>query len=224
MVWERLRLTFVRGSTSPASISGVDRVPGMRGRCRVGLSVVSGIVAGVVLAACSSGSSSPTTTVTPGVGVLGAPYSVWVRSHPPVTVDGVSGYGATVTVAGRSTPEFTNVRQLDGRVVSLHLSLAQLTRLAAAEAQVRAQLPSDARQTASWRGSFSGSQAGHCEFVNYQSQTLAHSLGTSAPTSAIANIGTSLYERTSGAPGAASIARVNSADISTAANVVGATC
>jgi hypothetical protein len=178
----------------------------------------------LVATACSSSGSPSSSTVAPGVAVLGAPYSVWVRAHPPVTAGGQSGYGTTVTVNGQSLPEFTDVRQLNGRVISMHLNLSGATHLATAEQRVRAQLPTDARQTASWRGTFPGSPPAYCEFVNYQSPALARSIGIPPPPPSVANIGTSLSERTGNRPGSSSIATVNSAVISTAANVLGHPC
>lgn len=179
---------------------------------------------GLTLAACSSGSSTPSTTVAPGVAVLGAPFSVWVRGHPAVSAGGESGYGDVVTVDGQSVPQITGVKQLEGRVVSLHLAMPDGTRLGRAEALVRAQLPADARQTASWRGTFPGTPTSYCEFVDYQSTRLATSLGVPPPAGSAPNIGTSLYERAGGRSGTSSIAKVNQADISTAANVLGTSC
>ena len=147
----------------------------------------------LVATACSSGGSSTTsTTVAPGVAVLGASFAVWVRGHPPVSAGGESGYGDTVSINGMSVPEITEVHQLKGKVVSMHLTLPAGTHLAAAEQQVRAELPTDARQTASWRGTFPGAPAAYCEFVNYQSVALARSMGIPPPTPSVANIGTSL--------------------------------
>lgn len=156
--------------------------------------------------------------------MLGSSYSSWVRVHPPVTVGGVSGYGGTVSIAGDAVPEFTDVHQLNGRVVGLHLTLPGSTHIAAAEQLVRAQLPSDARQTASWRGSFRGAPTATCEFVNYQSTVLARSLGLPLPSPSSANVGTALYERSAHAPASPSIAMVNSADLSTTAATVGEPC
>jgi hypothetical protein len=178
----------------------------------------------LVATACSSGGSSTSTTVAPGVAVLGASFAVWVRAHPAVTAGGESGYGNVVNLNGQSVPEFTDVRQLNRRVISMHLTLPASTHLAVAEGVVRAQLPADARQTASWRGVFSGSPPAYCEFVNYQSVTLARFLGIAPPPSSTANIGTSLYDRTRDRSGSSSIATVNSAVVSTAANVVGQAC
>lgn len=196
-------------------------MPMMPGR-RITVSLVA-VACGLALAACSSG-SSPSTTVPPGIAVLGAPFGVWVRGHPSVSAGGQSGYGAVVTVDNQSVPEFTDVRQLDGRVVGFHLSLPDGTKLGRAEVLVRAQLPTDARQTASWRGSFPGAPTAYCEFVNYQSAKLATSIGVPSPTGAVSNIGTTLYQRVNGRSGASSIAKVNQADISTAANVLGNSC
>lgn len=181
------------------------------------------ILVAIPVAACSSGPST-TPTVAAGSAVLGAPYATWVRAHPPVVVDGQAGYGDTVSLNGRSVPQFTRVRQAGGRVVGLHLTLPARTRLGPAEGLVRAQLPPDAGQTASWRGRFPGGTAAYCEFVNYRSATLARWLGTPPPTGATANIGTSLYEVGGSRPGSSSIATVNSADLGTTPNTLDTPC
>lgn len=168
----------------------------------------------MLAAACSGGGGATTTTLAPGVAVLGTPYRTWLRGHPAVEAGGQAGYGATVTIDGTTVPEFTDVRRQGGRVVGLHMTLPAGTKLGRAEALVRAELPTDARQTASWQGDFAET-ADHCEFVNYQSAALARSLGTASPTGSTPNIGTSLYEQSAHRAGASSIAKVNSADLST---------
>jgi hypothetical protein len=196
-------------------------------RARSGASVAVSILAvtcGLSLTACSSGSSTPTTTAPPGTAVLGAPFGVWVRGHPPVSAGGRSGYGSVVAVDNQPVPEFTDVRQLNGKVISFHLSMPDKTKLGPAEVLVRAQLPTDARQTESWRGSFSGAPTAYCEFVNYQSDKLATSIGVHPSVGAVPNIGTSLYQRSGGHSGTASIVEVNQANVSTAANSVGDPC
>jgi len=185
------------------------------------LALLTAMSVAVLASACSSG----TTTVAPGIAVLGAPYATWVRGHPPISVGGQSGYGKAVTINGQSVPEFTDVKQLDGKVVSWHMTLPAGTRLATAEGLVRTQLPTDARQIASWRGSFPGGDgSAYCEFVNYQRVMLARLLGTAPPPPTAANSGTSFYERTATGPGSPSIAKVNSVDVSTAAAVLGQPC
>ncbi|HTZ09865.1 MAG TPA: hypothetical protein VMB72_12375 [Acidimicrobiales bacterium] len=167
-----------------------------------------------VASACSGGGPSATpTTLPPGVAVLGASYGTWLRGHPAVQAGGQSGYGTAVRLDGTTVPEFTDVRRQGGRVVALHMTLPAGS-LERAERLVRAQLPTDALQTASWRGDFASAD-GHCEFVNYQSASLARHLGVAAPTGSTADIGTSLYERTAHGRGSPSIATVNSADLST---------
>ena len=167
------------------------------------------------LSACSSPAPAP--KVKPGVAVLGTRYEVWLSGHPSANVGGVSGYGPAVVVLGKSTPQFTDVRQQGGRVVSLHMNLPPRTQLAAAEALVRAQLPTDIRQTASWEGTYpaSAGPVAHCEFVDFQSATLARSLGVPPPLGSTPNIGVFLAERTARSPGSPSIATVNSVNVST---------
>ncbi len=178
----------------------------------------------VLSAACSSaGTAATTTTVAPGTAVLGATFSVWVHAHPATQVGGVSGYGNSVSTGNGSVPQYTDVEQHDGRVVSMRLNLPSGTHLAVAESDVRANLPTDARQAASWRGAFAGEPSTYCEFVNYQSAVLAHFLGVPPPTGTSANIGTSFYEQT-GTQHSSSIVEVNTADISTKPNVLGTAC
>ncbi|HXW39328.1 MAG TPA: hypothetical protein VEJ44_06500, partial [Acidimicrobiales bacterium] len=117
--------------------------------------------------------------------------------------------------------------QLDGKVVSMLVNLPSGTHLAAAVGFVRAQLPPDARQTASWRGTFPITAAGpaaYCEFINYESDDLARSLGIPPPAAMAANIGVSFYQETGQRAGSSNIATVNTAAVSTAANVPGSSC
>ena len=178
-----------------------------------------------MLAACSIGGNDqprPRPWL-PGTAVLGARFSVWVHAHPATRVGGVSGYGNSVSRGDGSIPQYTDVEQRDGRVVSMRLNLPSGTHLADAERDVRANLPTDARQAASWRGAFAGEPPTYCEFVNYQSAALAHVLGVAPPTGTSANIGTSLYEQT-GTQHSSSIVKVNTADISTTPSVLGMAC
>jgi hypothetical protein len=179
----------------------------------------------VLAAACSGGTATTitTTTVAPGTAVLGARFSIWVGAHPATQVGGVSGYGISVSTGNGSVPQYTDVEEHDGRVVSMRLNLPSGTHLADAESDVRANLPTDARQAASWRGTFAGNPTSYCEFVNYQSAALASSLGATPPTGTSANIGTSLYEQT-GTNHSSSIVKVNTAEISTTPNILSTVC
>lgn len=100
----------------------------------------------------------------------------------------------------------------EGKVTGWRQAFSSGTRLAQAEAALRAGLPTDARQTASWRGSFAAG-AGFCEFVNYQSASLASQLADTKAPSAGSNIGAAFYEETPHSPGSSSIATVNSATV-----------
>jgi hypothetical protein len=144
---------------------------------------------------------------------------VWQSGH---AANG-DGYGTSVTINGKTTPQFTSVKESAGRVVGFHMTFPAHTKLPAAEAQVRAQLPNDAQQTASGRSNFAQA-ATYCEFVNYQSAKLAASLGTPVPTGAQGNIGVVLYEITPKTTGSSSIATVNSADVSTTPVAAGQRC
>jgi hypothetical protein len=118
-----------------------------------------------------------------------------------------------VTVDGTPTAEFTDLATNRGRVTGWHQVFPAGSRLARAEASVRAALPADARQVASWRGSFAVGGR-HCEFVDYQSVSLASQLGSAVPTSSEGDIGVKFYEATSHGPGTSGIATVNSAQVS----------
>jgi hypothetical protein len=143
----------------------------------------------------------------------------WQATHP-ATGD---GYGRAIAVDGGSTPQFTDVTTTDGKVTGWHQVFPAGTHLARAEAAARTALPSDARQTASWRGTFS-SGGGFCEFVSYQSASLASKLGAAPPSSSGSNIGAKFYEETSHGSGAASIATVNSAQVRAAPYSQGESC
>lgn len=171
---------------------------------------------GLGLAACSS---SPAPHVSSGPPArLGSSLTDWQATRP-ATAD---GYGQAITVNGTSTAQFTHVTTTDGKVTGWHQVFPAGSRLARAEAAVRTVLPTDARQTASWRGTFAG--GGFCEFVNYQSVSLASKLGTAAPAPSEANIGAKLYEETSHGPGAASIATPNSAQVGAKPYTQGQSC
>jgi len=126
-------------------------------------------------------------------------------------------------VNGTSTAQFTDVTTTDGKVTGWHQVFGAGSRLAQAEAAVRAALPTDARQTGSWRGTFSGG-GGFCEFVSYQSASQGSQLGTAVPSTSESNIGAKFYEETSHGSGAASIATVNSAQISAKPYTQGEPC
>ncbi len=177
----------------------------------------------LTVTACSSSSSSHTssTTAPTGVAVLGATSAVWRSAHPSTTVGGVAGYGSAVTVDGHSVPQFTSVKDQAGRVVAFRMSFTPATRLAVAERLIRAQLPADVEQTASWRGSY-GKAAAYCEFVNFRSKELATTLQTT--TASADNIGVTVYRIERGRAGSPSIRIVNTAIVSTTPSVLGQSC
>jgi hypothetical protein len=187
----------------------------------VALAVVAG---GSALAACSGSSgSSSSTTVPPGKAGLGASLSSWQSVHPPTSAGGTSGYGTTVTVDGKSVPQFTAVQVHSGKVVAFHQSFPSGTKLGTAEASVRQELPTDIEQTASWRGNYA-TAGKYCEFVNYRSEELSGILGSGSLSSTQSNIGVTLYRIEHGQAGTPSIAVVNSADVNTTPRTVGQSC
>jgi hypothetical protein len=180
--------------------------------------VVSVLIAamGVALAACSSG---PSSSAGPAAR-LGSSLPAWQATRASA---GNGGYGSTIAVDGQSTAQFTAVTTTDGKVTGWHQVFVAGTSLGHAEAAVRDTLPTDARQTGSWRGSFLN-DGGYCEFVSYQSSSLASHLGTAAPTPTVSNIGAKFYEVTSHRSGSPSIATVNSAQVSATPYTLGSHC
>jgi hypothetical protein len=175
---------------------------------------------GLGLVACSSGPST-SIHVSRSAGPparLGSSLRAWQTNR-----GGNGGYGSAIVVDGRSTTQFTAVTTDDGMVTGWHQAFTAHTSLAHAEVGVRSALPVDARQTASWRGTFSGG-GGYCEFVSYQSASLASQLGTTAPSPTGSNIGVKFYEVTPHHPGSSSIATVNSAQVSATPYTLGQPC
>ena len=150
---------------------------------------------GLGLAACSSG---PSSTGGPPAR-LGSSLAAWQATRAGA---GNGGYGSAIVVDGGST---------------------DATCALATAAAVRGSLPADARQTASWRGSFSGG-SGYCEFISYQSASLASQLGTAVPTPTESNIGAKFYEVTPHRAGSPSIATVNSAQVTATPYTLGEPC
>ncbi len=183
----------------------------------------------VAVAACSSNNATSTSpssasAAKPGLAVLGATDAVWRSGHKQgPDMSGGSDYGPTVSINGHTVDRFTAVREQGGKVTGWHMTFPPGTHLAEAEALVRAQLPSDVRQTASGRNSFA-TGGGYCEFVDYQSDKLATALGTKPPTGSQANIGVTLYDVTPHSTGTTSIVTVDSADIGTVPRAAGQGC
>jgi hypothetical protein len=171
---------------------------------------------GLALAACSS---SPSSSGGPPAR-LGSSLTAWQATRGSA---GNGGYGSSIAVNGQSMAQFTAVTTTNGKVTGWHQVFSAGTTLGHAEAAVRGALPEDARQTASWRGAFvDGGE--YCEFVSYQSTSLASQLGTAAPTPAGSNIGAKFSEVTPHRSGSASIATVNSAQVSATPYALGAHC
>jgi hypothetical protein len=183
----------------------------------------------LAMAACSSNSGAPTSSTTgsgdrPGVAVLGATGAVWRSGHAQGSGSaGGQGYGPSVSINGHSVDQFTAIQERGGKVTGWHMTFPPGTHLAKAEGLVRAQLPSDVRQTASGRNTFANG-GGYCEFVDFQSDKLAAALGTPAPTGSAGNIGVTFYEVTPHGSGTGSIVTVNAADITTGPRAAGRGC
>lgn len=176
------------------------------------------------LAGCSSSSGgasgSTTSTVPPHAAGLGATTSTWDAAHPQGS--DATSFGPVVTVNGKDTDQFRSVSTSNGRITGWQMAFPSSTRLGAAEAMVRAQLPADSRQTASWRGSFAG--GGFCEFVNYSSADLAANLGTTSTSVGGSNIGVKFFDVAANGAKRPAIIHVNSAVVGTTPFGAGQSC
>jgi hypothetical protein len=80
--------------------------------------------------------------------------------------------------------EFTAIRPENGRIVGWNMAFRDGTTITTAEQQVRAELPADARQTASRRATFRHSPD-TCEIVSFQSRSLTKVLGPGSGTAGV---------------------------------------
>jgi len=141
----------------------------------------------------TSTGSSPTTSGTVAAG-LGATEAQWSAAH--------GGSGRTGTGV-RDSAAVTR----GGRVVGWTMTFSSGTSIATALTQVDAQLPPDARQTASHRATFPHS-SDICEMVTFESASLGTTLGASRDT-----VGVVLDELGADGKGSTSIAVVDHATI-----------
>ena len=148
--------------------------------------------------------SSPTTPGTAAAG-LGATVAQWSAAH--------GGSGRSGTGVRDSAPVTRG-----GRVVGWTMTFSSGTSIATALTQVDAQLPSDARQTASHRATFPRS-SDICEIVTFESASLRTTLGASRDTA-----GVTLDEVGADGMGSTSIAVVDHATIRVPAAAAGARC
>jgi hypothetical protein len=140
------------------------------------------LVAVAPLAACSSSHSAGDTSTTAapqnggGLTGLGTTSATWAEHHHAVAgVPDGSAYGPFVRTDVGPKPRFSSMRVASGRVAGWTITFSSGTRLAGALVLVRAELPRDARQVASWSGSVPTTSA-RCEVIEYQSAELALAL------------------------------------------------
>jgi hypothetical protein len=109
---------------------------------------------------------------------LGATTAAWDAHHGRASNGSPGGpsYGPEIPFASGEIEQFTAVKTIAGRISGWHMAFRDGTAIAAAEQQLYAQLPADARQTASRRSTFTGS-TDICEMVSYESASLAKALG-----------------------------------------------
>jgi hypothetical protein len=159
---------------------------------RPGLVGVLGLAVAGLLAGCggTSAPSSTTAAVGPKLDGVGATTAQWNARHASGGGSAAHGpsYGPAVPMKGGAIDTYTDVTTTDGRVVGWTMAFADGTTIGAAEADVRAQLPDDTRQTASRRARF-GSSSDTCEIVSYESQKLKKALGAGRST-----VGVTLYQ------------------------------
>lgn len=132
----------------------------------------------------------PTTThpvsAGPALSGLGATTAEWTAHHGRATTSSPDGpsYGPSIPFASGEVEQFTAVKITSGRITGWHMAFRDGTSIANVEQQVYAQLPADARQTASRRSTFTGS-TDICEMVAFESASLSKVLGTADGTAGV---------------------------------------
>ncbi len=181
------------------------------------------VAAAIGLAACSSGArSSSTTVVHPGHATgLGSTSALWASTHPAGSSP--SSFGPPVTRQGKIVDRYTSITTDGDRITGWDMAFQDGTKIAFAERAIGAELPADARQTASWRGTSSGGKS-TCEFISLRSDILATMLANGTASSQAANIGLKMYELTPNSAIGPSIATVNSALVRAQAFPTTASC
>ncbi len=125
----------------------------------------------------------------PALSGLGATRAQWESRHgAPTGGTGGPSYGPQIPFAQGKVEQFTAVKVEKGRIVGWHMAFRDGTAIGSSEQQVYAQLPSDARQTASRRATFTGS-TDTCEIVTFESATLTTVLGADHAT-----VGVTLFQ------------------------------
>lgn len=136
----------------------------------------------VALAGCSSGGEHDTTTSTttkahtgPAVTVppsatigLGATTDVWDAHHKAVS----GGYGPEVVTADGTKPRYSDVSKDSGRIAGWNMAFARGSLLSTGVVAVRAQLPTDAQQTAAWAAGGKPGTSSSCEVFEYHSDMI----------------------------------------------------
>jgi hypothetical protein len=160
---------------------------GAWGRTRLWLVAFAVPVLPLLLAGCG-GNAAPganghsTTTLPASAGPsltgLGATTAAWNAHHDRATTSSPGGpsYGPEIPFAAGQVEQFTAVQITGGRITGWHMAFRDGTAIANAEQQLYAQLPADARQTASRRSTFTGG-TDICEMVSYESASLTKALG-----------------------------------------------
>ncbi len=175
-----------------------------------------------------AGSSAPATTSAPAqpsdnLTGLGATTAAWDAHH---TADSTKSPGSSflpkVTNAGELADEYATVNYGAGRVTSYSLQLPDGTSLAAAEAFIMQQLPTDAKETSSYHGT--GADGGTCLFLNYQSPTLAQALAAPAIGDPQGIVGVELSSLTANLSDTFNSSDVNSGTVGITANTASTGC
>jgi len=123
-----------------------------------------------------------------------------------------------VPFKGGAIDQFTAVTVAAGRIAGWKMAFPDGTTIARAEQQVRAQLPADARQTASRRATFPHS-SDTCEIVSFESRSLKSVLGAGLGT-----VGVTLYQVNVTGQRSPSITVVDRAEVQVPALGTGARC
>jgi hypothetical protein len=175
-------------SAGPRSVQDASRrVPSAstQGRRRV-ICVVT-LSAGL-LGACSGSPAAPVTATSkpgplPPTG-LGSTSADWDAQRVPAPgAPPGTAYGPIVATGVSRVPRYRGVVRSQNRIAAWDMAFGAGTRLARAVALLRAELPTDTQQTASWQVPSSGGSPA-CEVFQYESRTVGRVLKQRFPTGA----------------------------------------
>lgn len=212
-------------SAGPRSVPDARRHVPMARTTRRGRLVCVVTVSAGLLGACSGSPRTPVAaTSTPGpppiVG-LGTTSAQWDahRVPAPGAAPGTA-YGPIIATGVGRVPRYRNVERSQNRIATWDMAFGAGTRLAQAVALVRAELPIDTQQTASWQVPASGGSPA-CEVFQYESTTVGRVLDQRFPKGAF---GVAFWRVAGSGQSSSDVVTVNSAAVGAAPSTPSAPC